>query len=46
MVKRLGSLDEVQLNFLKSVFLSELKPHGFIASESYKLELLKFLVCM
>lgn len=44
-VKSFGSLDEVQLNFLKSVFLSELKLHGFCASERFKLELLKFHIC-
>jgi len=46
MFKRFGSLDEVQLNVLKSVFLSELKQCGFSTRKRYSLELLKFHICI
>lgn len=46
MVKRFGGLDEVQLNFLNFVFLSEPKLHEFSSNWRNKLELLTLHICM
>lgn len=42
-VKRFGSLDEVQLNFLKTVFLAELKPHGLVLARGTSLKYWNFI---
>lgn len=46
MVKRFGGLDEVQLNFLNFVFLSEPKLHEFSSNWRNKLKLLTLHICM
>lgn len=46
MVKRLGGLDEVKLNFLNFVFLSEPKLHEFSSNQRNKLEPLTLHICM
>lgn len=46
MVKRFGGLDEVQLNFLNFVFLSEPELHEFSSNWRNKLKLLTLHICM